>query len=1028
MLLILNVSIKPGYKACVCPLVYQYATLIHETYLFIHERKNMPDALFFYCFYRFIRLYLYMKHRMLFILFCLFPIINLQVKAGDEALLSPEYSYRRYTTQDGLPQMLTECIYQDSRGFIWVGTMGGFARFDGLSFKPYLRGRQENIILMDENSKKEVRGIHFRRIHTVDTVTDNIDTRLIASDDLFINIYLSRMLPPGYAVFETADEKNRAIYHITDEGLEPVLTTPLLNEMDACHKVYWSNNRETFFLPTYNGVYVLNRSGGETAFYKENSFFSLIELGAELYAFGNDGVYKLAGTSFIRIADYAFQASDFGIAVCINQQGHIVLADESSLYRYYHNRLEKISGNMNMIRNLAIDNEGNLWVATYQGLYNFFHLNFKNYSLRNGNDLARSLVFDNNSSIWVGTLDGDLFNIKGEQTVQIKYPPGQFKAPGGKSVYTFFSHPVETGGAIYKTGYGDVLCVQEGRPRWLYLPMQYYQYLQADNNGHLIAGTRRNLLVCSTNGEIVRNIELPHAGYCVEADAENNLWIGTSNGILLFKGDSLTHMPDVEGLTSCMNMTKDSDYTIWMSSENRLYKSAGDSVLFIRRFEDAIRSLHATRNNQLIVATISGFYMLDKTGNNPVFFNQYNGYTGIEPLNAHITEDAEGNICLASVNNFTLFNPVDLLYNYRPPQLNMLHVASSTDNIHWQNKLPETRELDYSHKNLRFQYIGLSYSATENVTYRYRLTGFQEEWSPPIKEREVTFNNLPPGDYEFQIKAGIGTDMFDETLLVYPVVIVPAFWQTIQFQFVAVILLLAVIVFLIYTYIKRKNEKQLRELNRELQLNELHLQSIRLKSIPHFNSNVLAGIEYYIMNYSKEETNKYLNRYSQFTNITLKELDKPARSLQEELVYVELYLSLEKFRFQDEFSYGIAVDVNVDKRILVPNMVLHTYCENAMKHGIRNKKSPGHIDIMIETYPDGIVLKVEDNGVGREKAATMKTHSTKMGLSILLQQITLFNERNKKQITQQIIDLKDSAGNATGTRFELYVPEVFNYF
>ena len=119
---------------------------------------------------------------------------------------------------------------------------------------------------------------------------------------------------------------------------------------------------------------------------------------------------------------------------------------------------------------------------------------------------------------------------------------------------------------------------------------------------------------------------------------------------------------------------------------------------------------------------------------------------------------------------------------------------------------------------------------------------------------------------------------------------------------------------------------------------------------------------------------------------------------------------------------------DVDTGTQVPNMILHTYCENAVKHGLRNKPGNGHIDIEVSTCPDGIILAVTDDGVGREAAATFSTSSTKQGLSIMEQQIELYNQRNDKHIVQTVTDLRTPEGRACGTRFELFVPSHYNYF
>ena len=193
------------------------------------------------------------------------------------------------------------------------------------------------------------------------------------------------------------------------------------------------------------------------------------------------------------------------------------------------------------------------------------------------------------------------------------------------------------------------------------------------------------------------------------------------------------------------------------------------------------------------------------------------------------------------------------------------------------------------------------------------------------------------------------------------------------------------------------------------------MKSIRLKSIPHFNSNVLAGIEYFIMNHSVEEANKYLALYSRFTNTLLMDVDKPSRSLDEELEYARLYLTLEQLRYGENLAYDIHTDPDVNLHIQV-------------KHGLRNKPGHGHIRIEVRKQPRGVIVAVTDDGIGREAAATLSATSTKQGLSIMEQQIELYNQCNNEHIVQNVTDLKDPDGNACGTRFELYIPYHYNYF
>jgi sensor histidine kinase YesM len=102
-------------------------------------------------------------------------------------------------------------------------------------------------------------------------------------------------------------------------------------------------------------------------------------------------------------------------------------------------------------------------------------------------------------------------------------------------------------------------------------------------------------------------------------------------------------------------------------------------------------------------------------------------------------------------------------------------------------------------------------------------------------------------------------------------------------------------------------------------------------------------------------------------------------------------------------------------------MALQTFCENALKHGLRPKPEGGKISIHIYNHESYVVLTVEDNGVGRKKAQTIQTEGTKEGLKIVQQQLDIFNKERVQKAYLQIVDLFDAEEQALGTRFELWV-------
>lgn len=250
------------------------------------------------------------------------------------------------------------------------------------------------------------------------------------------------------------------------------------------------------------------------------------------------------------------------------------------------------------------------------------------------------------------------------------------------------------------------------------------------------------------------------------------------------------------------------------------------------------------------------------------------------------------------------------------------------------------------------------------------------------------------------------------------------------------LLVFVVILSLLIWWVARKSEqrrsrKRMETLEREKRQKELQLSAIRLKAIPHFHANVLSSIEYFVMNHSADEASRYLKLYSDFTNQTLLDIDRPARTLAEEVDYVRTYLELEKLRFGERLQYSIHVDSDVNPSLMLPTMLLHTYSQNAVKHGIASKDGAGKIDITVCRQPrdgaGGILVSVQDDGVGRAEAARSGGYSTKQGLAILQKQIELYNKTNRYRIVQQVADLTDGEGRPAGTRFTIWIPEDYRY-
>jgi sensor histidine kinase YesM len=102
--------------------------------------------------------------------------------------------------------------------------------------------------------------------------------------------------------------------------------------------------------------------------------------------------------------------------------------------------------------------------------------------------------------------------------------------------------------------------------------------------------------------------------------------------------------------------------------------------------------------------------------------------------------------------------------------------------------------------------------------------------------------------------------------------------------------------------------------------------------------------------------------------------------------------------------------------------LIHTFVENAVKHGINHLENKGEIQIKIENNKSDYIIYVCDNGIGREKAKELSVYSTGKGLGILEQILDLYYSLMKVRITYEIKDIFDDTDKLRGTEVCIKIP------
>ncbi|WCO01072.1 tetratricopeptide repeat-containing sensor histidine kinase [Psychroserpens ponticola] len=217
----------------------------------------------------------------------------------------------------------------------------------------------------------------------------------------------------------------------------------------------------------------------------------------------------------------------------------------------------------------------------------------------------------------------------------------------------------------------------------------------------------------------------------------------------------------------------------------------------------------------------------------------------------------------------------------------------------------------------------------------------------------------------------------------------------------------------------------------EKQYKDSELKALKAQMNPHFIFNALNSIQDYIVLNQKNLASDYLGKFADLIRNYLHFSDTGFISIPDEVHNLNLYLELEKLRFEESLEYSIHLDDNANfEEFNIPTMLIQPYIENALKHGLLHKKDNRKLSISISKFSDKIVeCVIEDNGIGREKSKEINqkraSHHKSFALKATTERLDLLNYGRDKKIGVEFIDLKVN-NEAVGTKVILKIPILKN--
>lgn len=964
--------------------------------------------------------------------------------------LSQHYAYRYFSTRDGLAQMQVMCMFQDSDGYMWFGTKGGVSRWDGKSFKNYTP--EDGLPFGEIRNVCEwgTRKIFFSsRAMIVLNENDSISIFQLP-ENMFYATLTQLSLPidnENIFVFGITDEKNNTEtgkrfnfrFNIVSKkftrltNFDRKVTCVISKNIVCSDGVYcWTGKK---FIKKYKFPFLVNN----VAFDKSFENVALEQIKSRCFR-----LYSLKNKLFVpkdsvRIYDSPHRCTWLpdGTFLSLTVQGYSFIPSKQALL------IDKT-----FFPNFSyVDKENNLWIGTENGLYNFFNLNIKEYNFNLGEpDNIWSIVEDNAGTMWLGSYGNGLITLNKQRIIRKIDFKDKFSGVRKVSADQMYMGSTTYKNNVYMSNaLGVMSFVNSKFSTYSNTPACLYAYYDLITNKIMYSGAdtltnKRGLYIGMGANKKFYPFE---KGFpiCIIRDANGVLRVGAFRGSGRLKNGKLEVDSAKRDYASVVCMALDNRKRLWKATEKGIYvelPGGREFRLSPLQLTGSYTSMAIYKNKYLVVGGTVGFAIVDISNPtnyiNPEVINigYEGGFTGLESGQNGICVDSKGSVWLATALNVLRFYPEEIVKNYTryTPKIRINSISFSADNTNWQSHFfsQGAAKIDYENKFFRIDYIANSISAPKSLRFRYRLLGLSDKWSEPVYTKSVNYTNIGFGKYCFEVQCSMnGMDWS-------PVVQSPAIEITVPFYmrpisyFTYLLLIIVFSILIARNLIRRKQALQLKELTRKKLENELQLKSLRSKIIPHFTKNVLSAIGHFAMT-EKIKAGHYIAVFYKFSEKTLTYSDKSYIALNEEIEYTKLYLELEKMRFEDKvFNFEIVISDEINPKMLVPAMALHTYCDNAIRHGLINKPDKGwQLIVSVEKEIDAVKITVTDNGIGRKNAAQLGTQGAGQGLSLIDQQLDFYNTYNDKKITQQIYDLTDLVGNAIGTKVELYVPDNFRF-
>ncbi len=224
-----------------------------------------------------------------------------------------------------------------------------------------------------------------------------------------------------------------------------------------------------------------------------------------------------------------------------------------------------------------------------------------------------------------------------------------------------------------------------------------------------------------------------------------------------------------------------------------------------------------------------------------------------------------------------------------------------------------------------------------------------------------------------------------------------------------------------FIYLLQHQNKIKQKLEKEI----LQQRLLRMQLNPHFLFHALNGIQSYLYNNQPDKSINYLSSFSSLMRFVLDRSEQEWVNLEEEIEMLNYYLQLQQLNFNDQFTYEISVDKNINiSELNVPTLLTQPLLENALIHGL-NQIKDGKLNLHYSKTGDGLLIRLTDNGNGYKNTSNNanKMHNS-MSTDLIIRRLKHLQKKHRAKVGLEFSTLTDDALRP-GTVVDIYLPIVY---